>query len=291
MLKANVGLSRKLSENYQSTGFSLNLEGEINATLDDPEAVIERVRELYDLADEALRTADRGPPVRLGHRLPGRRPSARQQRPFQPSSRPRGQRPALPQRPSGREAPEWRARHQQAGAVPPDPGQAAEIVRAEAGRVHRGDHRPTLHPLRPDQEGGRGRHRGPQPRRLREQPIPTLNPRDDFNFPAPGMGDDLIPDLLWRVHESRSHEAALVVFLGEPVLEMSSPVLLREGGEVAPEGRDRRPSPRLGRPFGPGNLSPEAPVGRGRHGGIHPPSVPRRLGWPGRGRPGRHPGQ
>ena len=54
MLKANVGLSRKLSENYQSTGFSLNLEGEINATLDNPEAVIERVRELYDLADEAL---------------------------------------------------------------------------------------------------------------------------------------------------------------------------------------------------------------------------------------------
>ena len=54
MLKANVGLSRKLSENYQSAGFSLNLEGEIHATLDDPEAVIERVRELYDLADEAL---------------------------------------------------------------------------------------------------------------------------------------------------------------------------------------------------------------------------------------------
>ena len=32
------------------------------------------------------------------------------------------------------------------------------------------------------------------------------------------------------------HEAALVVFLGEPVFEMSSPVFLREGGEVAPEG-------------------------------------------------------
>ena len=54
MLKANVGLSRKLSENYQSTGFSLNLEGEINATLDDPEAVIQRIKELYDLAEEAL---------------------------------------------------------------------------------------------------------------------------------------------------------------------------------------------------------------------------------------------
>jgi len=54
MLKANVGLSRKVSENYNSTGFSLNLEGEINATLDDPEAVIERIKELYNLAEEAL---------------------------------------------------------------------------------------------------------------------------------------------------------------------------------------------------------------------------------------------
>jgi hypothetical protein len=54
MLKANVGLSRKVSENYNSNGFSLNLEGEINATLDDPEAVIQRVKELYDLAEEAL---------------------------------------------------------------------------------------------------------------------------------------------------------------------------------------------------------------------------------------------
>ncbi len=54
MLKANVGLSRKLSKDFNSTGFSLNLEGEVNASLDDPEAVIERIRELYDLADEAL---------------------------------------------------------------------------------------------------------------------------------------------------------------------------------------------------------------------------------------------
>lgn len=54
MLKANVGLSRKLSEDYQSTGFSLNLEGEINASLDDPQSVVERIKELYDLAEEAL---------------------------------------------------------------------------------------------------------------------------------------------------------------------------------------------------------------------------------------------
>ena len=54
MIKANVGLSRKLSANFNSTGFSLNLEGEILATLDDPEAVIERIRELYNVAEEAL---------------------------------------------------------------------------------------------------------------------------------------------------------------------------------------------------------------------------------------------
>ncbi len=54
MIKANVGLSRKVSENYNSNGFSLNLEGEIQATLDDPEAVIERIKQLYDLAEEAL---------------------------------------------------------------------------------------------------------------------------------------------------------------------------------------------------------------------------------------------
>lgn len=54
MLKANVGLSRKVSANYNSDGFSVNLEGEIFATRDDPEAVIERIKELFDLAEEAL---------------------------------------------------------------------------------------------------------------------------------------------------------------------------------------------------------------------------------------------
>ena len=55
MLRVNVGLSRKLTANYNSTGFTLNLEGEVNAPLDDPDAVIERIKEYYDLADEALR--------------------------------------------------------------------------------------------------------------------------------------------------------------------------------------------------------------------------------------------
>jgi len=54
MLRANVGVSRKMSKDYNSTGFSLNLDAEIQATLDDPEAVVERIKELYDLAEEAL---------------------------------------------------------------------------------------------------------------------------------------------------------------------------------------------------------------------------------------------
>ncbi len=54
MLKVNVGLSRKLSRDYNSTGFSLNLEGEICVGLDDPEAMVEKVKEFYDLAEEAL---------------------------------------------------------------------------------------------------------------------------------------------------------------------------------------------------------------------------------------------
>jgi hypothetical protein len=54
MLRANVGLSRKLSKDYNSTGFTVNLDGEITAPTSDPEAVIEQVKELFDLAEEAL---------------------------------------------------------------------------------------------------------------------------------------------------------------------------------------------------------------------------------------------
>lgn len=54
MFKVNVGLSRKQSRDYNSTGFSLNLEGELCVGLDDPVAMIERIKEFYDLAEEAL---------------------------------------------------------------------------------------------------------------------------------------------------------------------------------------------------------------------------------------------
>lgn len=55
MLKVNVGLSRKLTRDFQSTGFSVNLESELCVDVNDPETAIEKIREVYDLADEALR--------------------------------------------------------------------------------------------------------------------------------------------------------------------------------------------------------------------------------------------
>lgn len=54
MLKVNVGLSRKVSRDYNSTGFSINVEGEVCASIDDAETIVEKVKELYDLAEEAL---------------------------------------------------------------------------------------------------------------------------------------------------------------------------------------------------------------------------------------------
>jgi hypothetical protein len=55
MLTVNVGLSRKLSRDFNSSGYSVNVEGEVCVPLDEPERVLDKVRELYDLADGALR--------------------------------------------------------------------------------------------------------------------------------------------------------------------------------------------------------------------------------------------
>lgn len=54
MLRANVGLSRKISRDYNSAGYSVNLEGEIPLPVDDSQGVLEKVRELFSLAQEAL---------------------------------------------------------------------------------------------------------------------------------------------------------------------------------------------------------------------------------------------
>jgi hypothetical protein len=83
MLKVNVGLSRKLSRDFNSTGFSLNLERELCVGTDDPEVLIEKIKEVYDLAEEALNqqieryeaesaiaSRDEAPAPRNGHPTP-----------------------------------------------------------------------------------------------------------------------------------------------------------------------------------------------------------------------------
>ncbi len=54
MLTVNVGLSRKITKDYNSHGFSINLEGEIPIDRNDAEAVVDSVQQLYDLTEEAL---------------------------------------------------------------------------------------------------------------------------------------------------------------------------------------------------------------------------------------------
>lgn len=54
MLRANVGLSRKITRDFNSTGYSVNLDGEIPFSVDDPEAIIVKIKELFSLAQEAL---------------------------------------------------------------------------------------------------------------------------------------------------------------------------------------------------------------------------------------------
>jgi len=54
MLKINAGLSRKLSRDFNSQGFSVNIEGELLADLNDAEAVVERIQQFYDVAEETL---------------------------------------------------------------------------------------------------------------------------------------------------------------------------------------------------------------------------------------------
>jgi len=54
MLRANVGLSRKVSRDFQSTGYTVNIDGEIPFPADDAEGVLEKIRELFDIAHEAL---------------------------------------------------------------------------------------------------------------------------------------------------------------------------------------------------------------------------------------------
>src|SRR4051812_16427451 len=54
MLRATVCLSRKISRDYNSTGYSVSLDGEIHFNNDETEAIQDKVSELFHLAEEAL---------------------------------------------------------------------------------------------------------------------------------------------------------------------------------------------------------------------------------------------
>ncbi|MEZ6142065.1 MAG: hypothetical protein R3B84_15985 [Zavarzinella sp.] len=54
MLRANVGLSRKISRDFNSSGYSVSLDGEIPVFVHEPEVIIEKILELFSLAEEAL---------------------------------------------------------------------------------------------------------------------------------------------------------------------------------------------------------------------------------------------
>jgi hypothetical protein len=54
MLRANV-VSRKITREFQSAGYSVSLDGEIPFGPDDAEGVLDKVAELFHLAEEALR--------------------------------------------------------------------------------------------------------------------------------------------------------------------------------------------------------------------------------------------
>lgn len=54
MLRASVSLSRKVSHESDSSGYTVTLDGEVPHPPDDTEAVLDKVSELFSLAEEAL---------------------------------------------------------------------------------------------------------------------------------------------------------------------------------------------------------------------------------------------
>lgn len=80
MLRANVGVSRKITREFQSTGYSVSLDGEVPFGPDDAEGVLDKVAELFHLAEEALRVQierDHGsPPAGNRHDAPPPTPPA-----------------------------------------------------------------------------------------------------------------------------------------------------------------------------------------------------------------------
>lgn len=84
MIKAVVTLNRKVTRDYNSSGYGVSIEGELAVTPDDHEGVLGRVKELFGLAEQALaQEIDRD----QGEQALGRRDEEPSQ---PPSSRSRG---------------------------------------------------------------------------------------------------------------------------------------------------------------------------------------------------------
>lgn len=54
MLRARVSLSRKVRQDIDSAGYAVTLDGEVPHPPDDAEGVLEKISELFHLAEEAL---------------------------------------------------------------------------------------------------------------------------------------------------------------------------------------------------------------------------------------------
>ena len=80
MIKLNAGFSRKVGEpNYGSRGASVNVELELESSLvGDPDALLDRIRGLYDIARRAVEAElDSGPASNNGNATHGdRRPTS-----------------------------------------------------------------------------------------------------------------------------------------------------------------------------------------------------------------------
>ncbi len=67
-IKVNVGLSRKMSQDYNSRGFSLNIEAELPATaINDPSVLAETVNHVFQLADDLLEEQIKNAGANNGH--------------------------------------------------------------------------------------------------------------------------------------------------------------------------------------------------------------------------------
>lgn len=83
MLRASVSLSRKVRHDFNSSGYTVTLDGEVHHPPDDAEAVLEKVSELFQLAEEALAVEIE----RDRSRLPGPHPEAAPPPPVKASGR------------------------------------------------------------------------------------------------------------------------------------------------------------------------------------------------------------